>query len=387
MSDNKDFFKTQTDSSRVKAAIISEYYPQYCKIISRRHTPQRFGYFDMFAGPGIYEDESWSTPLLVAKNCYEDPFLRDRVWMVFNDMAFGDKLKENFEKFFQSGTFRYEPFFANRVFGEWPKIDTFLTRNTMQGFYNECPTVLFIDPWGYKHINTRVLTQFLTQWGNEVFIFINTKRLNAAFENAKFQEDLKVVFPLTYNEVRDNKKLLGSVEERHKYIINQLANEFSRILGGMVYYTAFQFREEDQMTPSHYLLHITKGAKGFDLVKRVYSRYSNVDTVLGGMDGVNTYRFDPKTIDSATMFAEDFKQENIDKLKGELLKAYKGGTYITEKLFNNDQKIGRLHSYTHYLIAFRQLYDEGKLDVEYTDGKNHKASVLISSSCKITFKE
>ena len=50
MSDNKNYFKTQTDSSRVKAAIISEYFPQYCKIISRRHTPQRFGYFDMFAG-------------------------------------------------------------------------------------------------------------------------------------------------------------------------------------------------------------------------------------------------------------------------------------------------------------------------------------------------
>ena len=50
MSDNKDFFKKQTDSSRVKAAIISEYFPQYCHIISRRHTPQRFGYFDMFAG-------------------------------------------------------------------------------------------------------------------------------------------------------------------------------------------------------------------------------------------------------------------------------------------------------------------------------------------------
>ena len=83
MSDNKDFFKKQTDSSRVKAAIISEYFPQYCHIISRRHTPQRFGYFDMFAGPGIYEDESWSTPLLVAKNCYEDTFLRDKVWMVF----------------------------------------------------------------------------------------------------------------------------------------------------------------------------------------------------------------------------------------------------------------------------------------------------------------
>jgi three-Cys-motif partner protein len=385
MSDNKDFFKTQTDSSRVKAAIISEYFPQYCKIISRRHTPQRFGYFDMFAGPGIYEDESWSTPLLVAKNCYEDSFLRDRVWMVFNDMAFGDKLKENFETYYQSGTFRYEPFFANRIFGEWPKIDTFLTRNTMQGFYNECPTVLFIDPWGYKHINTRVLTQFLTQWGNEVFIFINTKRLNAAFENAKFQEDLKVVFPLTYSEVRSDKKLQGSVEERHKFMINKLAEEFRRILGGVVFYTAFQFREEDQRTPSHYLLHITKGAKGFELVKQVYSRYANVDRVLEGMDGVNTYTFDPKSINESSWFNDDFKQDNIDKLKKELCHEYKGKKFAVEALFNIDQR-KRLHSRTHYLIAFRQLFDEGKIEVQYTDGKNHKASVLISPWCNITFK-
>ena len=385
MSDNKDFFKKQTDSSRVKAAIISEYFPQYCHIISRRHNPQRFGYFDMFAGPGIYEDGSPSTPLLVAKNCYEDQYLRERVWMVFNDMAFGDKLKENFEKYYQSGTFSNEPFFANRTFGEWPKIDTFLTRNTMQGFYNECPSLLFIDPWGYKHINTRVLTQFLTQWGNEVFIFINTKRLNAAFENELFHEDLKTVFPLTFSEVKENKKLKGSVEERHKFIINQLADEFRRILGGVVFYTAFQFREEDQKTPSHYLLHITKGAKGFDLVKQIYSKYANVERILEGMDGINTYTFDPKSIQGDMWFDADFKQDNIDKLKKELCKEYKGQMWVTETLFNNDQR-KRLHSRTHYLMAFRQLHDEGKLDVQYTDGKNHKASVLISPSCYITFK-
>ena len=386
MSDNKDFFKKQTDSSRVKAAIISEYFPQYCRIISRKHDPKRFGYYDMFAGPGIYDDESWSTPLLIAKNCYDDPFLRDKVWMVFNDMVYGNKLKDNFEKYFQKGTFRYDPHFANKTFGECPEIDSFLTRNTMQNYYNECPSLLFIDPWGYKHINTQVLTQFLTLWGNEVFIFINTKRLNAAFENELFQEDLKVVFPLTYNDVRVNKKLQGSVEERHKFIINQLANEFSNILGGSVYYTAFQFREEDQSTPSHYLLHITKGAKGFDLVKRVYSKYSNVDTVLDSMDGINTYRFDPKSVKTISMFDEDFKQENIEKLKGELIKTYKGKTYSSEKLFNEDQRTGRLHSYTHYLVAFRQLHDEGKLDAQFTDDIKHKASVLISPTCFITFK-
>ena len=209
--------------------------------------------------------------------------------------------------------------------------------------------------------------------------------MNAAFENDLFQEDLKVVFPLTYNEVKEKKKLLDSVVERHKFIINQLANEFRLFLGGMVYYTSFQFREEDQATPSHYLLHITKGAKGFDLVKRIYSKYSNEETILDCMDGVNTYTFDPKTLNNHSLFDSDFKQDNIDKLKSELLKKYIGCSFITQELFNSDQSTGRLHSYTHYLAAFRQLFDEGKIEVKFTDDKKHKASVLISPSCKIKF--
>ena len=55
-TDNKDFLKQQTDSSRVKATIISEYFPSYRKIIGRHHVPKKFGYYDMFAGPGMYED-------------------------------------------------------------------------------------------------------------------------------------------------------------------------------------------------------------------------------------------------------------------------------------------------------------------------------------------
>lgn len=49
--------------------------------------PKRFGYYDMFAGPGMYGDGSISTPLLVAEQCYKDSNLRNRVWMVFNDIT------------------------------------------------------------------------------------------------------------------------------------------------------------------------------------------------------------------------------------------------------------------------------------------------------------
>jgi hypothetical protein len=253
----------------------------------------------------------------------------------------------------------------------------------MNGFFNECPSLLFIDPWGYKHINTSVLTQFLTQWGNEVFIFINTKRLNAAFSNALFQEDLKIIFPLTYNEVKDNLSNQRSVEEKHVYIINHLAKEFERILGGRVFYTAFQFREEEQDTPSHYLLHITKGAKGFELIKQVYTKYANVDRVLKGIGNVETYTFNPHSIQG--MFDGDFKQDNIDYLKNQLEEKYSGVTIDANKLFKEDQ-IGRIQSRYHYLLALRQMYDEKRIDAHYTDNGKHKYPVLISPTCIITFK-
>lgn len=79
MAEEKDFFKKQTDSSRVKASIVSEYFPQYCKIIRRKHEPEMFRYIDLFAGPGIYEDGNISTPIMLARNIAKESSLKDKV--------------------------------------------------------------------------------------------------------------------------------------------------------------------------------------------------------------------------------------------------------------------------------------------------------------------
>ena len=68
----------------------------------------------------------------------------------------------------------------------------------------------------------------------------------------------------------------------------------------------------------------------------------------------------------------------------ELRKKYASQMLQTEQLFNEDQRT-RMLSRSYYLLALRQLADEGKIEVQYTDGKNHKASVLISPSCYIKF--
>ena len=79
----KQFFEAQTMSSRVKASIVSEYFPKYCKIIINKHRPRQLRYIDLFAGPGRYEDGNASTPILIAKNCIKDEYLRDRLFEIF----------------------------------------------------------------------------------------------------------------------------------------------------------------------------------------------------------------------------------------------------------------------------------------------------------------
>lgn len=382
MSDNSNFFNKQTLSSRIKASIVSEYFPQYCGIITKKHTPAQIGYFDMFAGPGIYKDGNISTPILIGQKCLDDSMLKNRVWMIFNDMTFKDELERNFKAFFPSGTFNQQPLFGNVIFGEYQKTNKFLTRNTYVNKKNECPSILFIDPWGYKHINTPILVKFLGSWGNEVFIFINTKRLNADIEKEISQENIQTIFPTTYLQLRNEKKLQSSVEQRHKFIVDCIAQEF-RAEYNHIYCTAFEFMEEDQSSPSHYLLHITKSPRGFELIKLIYDKYANVHRSFNS--SYVTYTYDPKKNPCMVLFDEQFKQDKIEFLKQQIKTEYTGKTISARQLFKEHQK-NCLYAEKHYRLALRQLSDEGDLVVTYTDLSKHRVSVKLEDYCILTFK-
>lgn len=381
MADN-NFFEKQTLSSSIKASIVSEYFPKYCKIIVTRHMPDRIGYFDLFAGPGMYEDGNWSTPLLIARNCYNDNLLKQKVWMVFNDKEYSEQLKTNFLQQYPEGTFTIKPHFGHSAVGECKEIDEFIVQNCMQDGKNECPSVLFIDPFGYKGIDTNILSRFLSYWGNELFIFINTKRINPALENDKFEPLMRCLFPQSYDTlkvlVRDKRR----VSERLQLIIDNLGNEYTKLLGDNVYYTAFKFQEEDIETTSHFILHLTKSKRGFDLIKQIYNDFANVGTIF---DGVNTYTFDVKKILNPVEDLFDVTSENIDILKDKLYMAYKGRKISAIDVFEEHQK-KELYCRKHYIEALRRLVSEGRISSVFQDNKQHIVSVLLIKECVLSFK-
>jgi three-Cys-motif partner protein len=376
------FFEKQTISSRIKASIVSEYFPSYCKIIVKKHLPKEIRYIDLFAGPGVYEDGNPSTPILIANHCFNDEFLKQHVKMVFNDNKYHQELKENFLEKFPEGTFSHNPHFGKSTVGNCKQITQFLCRNTHNEKHNEYPALLFIDPFGYKGIETNVLAQFLKNWGNEVFLFVNTKRIHPALENDKFEGLMNDLFPTTLQKIKQDRRYKATVSERLNLIIEALGQEYENLINGKIFYTAFKFQEEDIETTSHYILHITKGARGYDLIKTIYNDFANVGTIF---DGINTYTFDAKKYDNPVNELFDVSSMNIDKLKDEIYKEFNAKTIIASSLFEHHHTKG-LYSRSHYTTALRRLVDEEKLISEFTDNKSHNVSVLISKFCILKFK-
>lgn len=380
MEKNENFFEKQSASSYVKAKIVSSYFPQYCRILSK-YPQNEFRYIDLFAGPGLYEDKHESTPLMVAKECNADEYLKRHVWMLFNDKKYIKVLKENFLKLYPNGTFKKNPFFADRTIGECKTVETYLQKNTMLNGKNSSPALLFFDPFGYKGIKTQVLADFLKNWGNEIFLFLNTKRINAAIDNELFLKHIKDMFPISYRVVKLGKGNQENVISRLAYIVDMLGKEFNLLLNKSVYYTAFQFQEEDINTTSHFILHLTKNAKGYELVKTIYNDFANVGTTF---DGSHTYTFDPKLLNRRDMELFDYSSDNIHALADRLIKVYKGKIIDARTLFDEDQ-VNTKFCLSHYTEALRKLVEEGKIKSTFTDGKKHKVSVLIIKKCIIQF--
>lgn len=383
------FFRHPQENSKIKGLIVSEYFPQYCQIIMRRHMPARFGYFDMFAGPGIYDDGTWSTPILVAKQCLGKQWLKDRVWLVFNDYLYSDKLRANFDAFIGIDAFPIKPHFGHSKVGSCKAIDDFLIRDYTVGNFNECPSVLFFDPFGYKAINTSLLCQFMKPFGNEMFLFLNTKRITAALFNPKFEKHIRKIFPTTFEETREGWNSRNSdsqKEERLMFLVGQLEKEFRNSLG-TVYCSHFRFQESDNVGASHFLIHVTKSIRGCDLVKQIFHSHSNLEPQLSGL---GSYTFDSKILQNLLMqaIARNEAEENLRSLKDRItkgLRLYPEGVSASE-FYDMDQSQNQ-YTRAHYLNALRQMEDEGTVEANFTDKIRHFAKVLLSEDCMIKLRD
>lgn len=375
---NDDFFKKQTPSSRIKANIVANYFPKYCKIINKKKQNE-IRYVDLYAGPGKYEDGNPSTPLLIGTACSEDHELKGLVHLMFNDNTYIDQLKTNFFEQFPVGTFTFEPRFGNKTVGEDEQITKYLNQKWKK--VNDKPTLLFVDPFGYKSINTTSLANFMNGWGNEIFLFLNVKRVQAALDNDKFDDLMNGLFPTTVEALRKDRKYLSNVHERLNLIVDNLHAEFQKVTTDTLWHTRFRFKEEDSIGTSHYIIHFTKHSRGFDLIKQIYYEFDNIGASLEA-DG--NYTFDAKKLGLPVDSMLDFGDENVRALGSLLEVKYKGRKINARDLFEEHHPTTQW-GVPHYLKTLRQMVDDGKIKSTFTDDHQHKVSVLLTNHCHLEF--
>lgn len=374
----EQFFKKQTASSRIKANIVAEYFPQYCRIILKKPQPE-IRYLDLFAGPGIYEDESLSTPLLIANSCANDILLSQKVRLLFNDNKYSKELKTIFYQNYSDEDFKYKPQFGDKTVGEYEQITNYLIKDVITP--NPHPTLLFFDPWGYKGIDTLALGKFMRNWGNEIFLFVNIKRIHAAIENEKFDALMQSLFPTSFKDLQKQRRYKATVHERLSLIMDNLASEFEKAVNGKLYHCAFKFQEEDSHTTSHFIIHFTKHSKGYELVKQIYYDFDNIGAVL---DKDGNYTFDAKEMDDLNS-KFNFGDQNIESLSETLKSKYSGQSITAKRLFDDHHPTTK-YCGSHYVKTLRHMVDNGLVDSEFIDNCNHKVSVLLTEQCNLKFK-
>ncbi len=213
------FFDELREQSRVKSSIVAKYFRAWAKVIIplAKTREGRIAYVGLFAGPGRYADGSSSTPVIVLQEAIQDPDLRQMLVTLFNDkdQANAESLRETIDSIPGIGTLKYRPQVKNEEVGQA------IVENFRQ--IELVPTLLFVDPWGYKGLSLALINSVLRNWGCDCVFFFNYNRVNAGLNNEFVREHMNDLFGEERTEsIRE--KIAGlRPDEREFLIIEQLS--------------------------------------------------------------------------------------------------------------------------------------------------------------------
>ena len=185
-----EFFDDPREQSIVKSEIVRKYFWAWAKVIipTAKKFAKKIGYIDLFAGPGIYSDGTKSTPILILKRAIEEQDMRDMLIALLNDAnpEHAASLKREIDSLPGINSMKFRP----KVYAD--KIDIGFEK-TFEGI-KFIPTLLFLDPWGYKGISIELIGSVLKNWGCDCILFFNYNRIQVSLTNPRVAEHMDALF-------------------------------------------------------------------------------------------------------------------------------------------------------------------------------------------------
>lgn len=343
---DEDFFGEPSEQSKVKARIVSKYFQVWAKVMisSVRGRGDRIAYVDLFAGPGQYREGTPSTPVMVLEKALADADMRSMLVTVFNDKNSNnvELLRQTIAALPNIQDLKYAPQIRNQ------EVATEIA-NLFQSI-ELVPTLLFVDPWGYKGLSLELIRSVLRHWGCDCIVFFNYNRINPALNNPTVNEHMEMLFGKVRAD-RIREQLVGlRPEERESLIIEEMSRALRET--GANYVLPFCFKNEQGTRTSHHLVFITKNFKGYEIMKGIMAGESSDRD-----QGVGSFAYSTASKNFPFLFE---LSRPLDDLEGMLLRDFAG-----------------------QILPMREIYVRHSVDKPYVKGNYKKALANLEAGGKI----
>ncbi len=358
-------FEEQREQSAIKTEIVTKYFNAWASILSMRYP--KIAYIDLFAGPGIYEDGSKSTPIIITENILATPKFIKKTVLYFNEKneEYYYRLMENINSIPGISLLGNKPVFHNIE----------VNYDTPQQFMPpKIPSFCFFDPAGYRGLSLDLIYSFGKDSGTDVIFFFNYNDINRAISNPKVKTDMLHLFGEKHYQLLVKKIQNQSGQNRESIIVNEMSEAIRDI--GIKYVLPFRFKFSGLERTSHYLIFASKNATGFSIMKDIMYRIGEKD-----FNKIGKFEFIPSC--DKTNYQQldiiDFYNTPFEDFKNYLCKKFSGRHIKVSDLIDKDI------SYTkfvrkQYKEALIQLENEGWITCQ---PKNRRKNTMGDNVCVI----
>lgn len=356
---DEDFFKESLEQSKKKSRIVTKYFGAWARVVLRAAKARNvnIAYVDLFAGPGRYKDGTPSTPEIVLRKAINDADLREKLVTLFNDKdpANVQSLSETVKSLPGTDKLRHQPYILNEEVG--PKIaDTFKHVRFV-------PTLLFVDPWGYKGLSLALINSVLRHWGCDCVFFFNYNRINAGMTNEAVREHMDDLFGKERAETIRAQLEGLSPDERESLIMRELSSGLADAGGKFV--LRFAFKNDKGTRTKHYLIFATKNRRGYEIMKTIMAKESS-ELDQGVASFSHTFAA------SQNQFSLGFGGP-IDELEEMLLTEFAGESIAMRRIYER-HSVGRPYIESNYKKALTNLEFAKKIYADPPSEKRRKGT-------------
>ena len=281
------FFDSIKEKSKIKIYIVTEFFKAYFSIINNSGFSDEIYYIDLFCGPGIYNDGTRSTPLVLLDivDSFKSDDIRNKLIMLFNDEnpKYYSTLKDQIEQHPVYGRLKHKPILLNKKASE---VDLSLY------YSNQKPNFSFIDPWGYIDVSAEQISKLVTSIGSDCVLFFNANRILQDLGKPESKGHMEKIFGQKYDkaliiqqdkEMKQRKKAHAFVSLFSQNLYDSFFNDLKK-KNYRLFVLPFFVEQDESDKISHYLLFITKNHKAILEMKKVMVKTSNTNTELLGYD-------------------------------------------------------------------------------------------------------